>query len=61
MNSKRQTEEGRQVTAMVRVEHEQQETDKEGKQETAMVMIEHEQQETDGGRETRNSNGEGRT
>ncbi len=41
MNSKRQTEEGRQVTAMVRVEHEQ--------------------QETDGGRETRNSNGDGRT
>ncbi len=41
--------------------HEQQETDKEGKQETAMVRIEHEQQETDGGRETRNSNGKGRT
>ncbi len=32
----------------------------EGKQEAAMVREEHEQQETDGGRETRNSNGEGR-
>ncbi len=41
MNSKRQTEEG--------------------KQETAMVRVEHEQQETDGGREARNSNGDGRT
>jgi hypothetical protein len=41
MNSKRQTEEG--------------------KQETAMVRVEHEHQETDGGRETRNSNGMGRT
>ncbi len=41
MNSKRQTEEG--------------------KQEAAMMRIEHEQQETDGGRETRSSNGEGKT
>ncbi len=41
MSSKRQTEEG--------------------KQETAMVRVDHEQQETDGGRETRNSNGKGRS
>jgi hypothetical protein len=32
MNSKRQTEKGKQETAMVRVEHEQQETD--GRRET---------------------------
>ncbi len=61
MNSKRQTEEGKQETAMVRVDHEQKETDGGEKQETAMVRVEHAQQETVGGRKTRSSNGEGRT